>query len=410
MKRFGILLKLNIKKAIHWLPQQFIGAIALIFIVGAIAFCGGNFLTSVSSNISTSPLNLAVVMYDDSLMANSISQTITSNDKLSEAIAFDFVDENTALDGLEQGSYIAAIIIEKGTVDSILDGTNTPIHIVFPKNSGLEAIVIKEIADAAATLLGSAQAGIYSMCDIYDEYGASSQINSALFSMNLKYISFVLGASSLFEVNEVSATSSLSLITYYTCAGIVLFMMLFSINYFPITDKLPSVLSKKMSSEGLNFILQESASYIAILVAQLTTLILIALPAVPILSIFNISIDYMHIGYLILILFIFTLVASSFVYAISRISSHNISRIMLAFFLALIMSFVSGCFVPTAMLPEAIQIIDKAVPTTHMLAALTTAMTGHNNLTAILCCLGFGAILFFIGSLASYIHLRKELR
>lgn len=410
MNRFGTLTKLNIKKVFHSIVWQVLGAIGLVFLTGAITFCSANFLTAISSNADSSPINLAVVMYDESVMAQTISGYITSNEEISSGMLFDFVDETTAMRGLETGTYIAAVIIPTDAVDSIMDGTNTPIQIVFPENSGLEAVIIKEIADAAATLLSSAQAGIYSVYDIYEEYGASQNIDKAVFSMNLKYISFVVGGSRLFEVTETSSTGSLSSLNYYICAGIVLFMLLIGVNYLATAHSLDSITSKKLSLTGTPFILQELSGYISIVVGQLVTLAIVALPAVPILNIFGISISMEYIGLLILVICLFTLVSSGCVYIVSRISRHSLSRIMITFISTLIMCFISGCFVPSLMLPEALDKVGKLVPTTYMMEGLTSAMCGTLNIPALLGCIGYSCILLLVGICSSYLSRRKELR
>ena len=73
------------------------------------------------------------------------------------------------------------IRIPENTVKSIMNGENQPIEIEFPENSGYEAAVFKECADAAVQLLASAQAGIYTIYDFYKEYG----IYNKNFEMNI---------------------------------------------------------------------------------------------------------------------------------------------------------------------------------------------------------------------------------
>lgn len=410
MKRFLILIKLNIKRGLHNLVWQIIGAIALIFIVGAIAFCGNNFMTAISSNNSISPINLAVIMNDDSLMAQTISDAITTNEHLSSSIIFDFVDEASAFSGLENGHYIAAVIIPNDTVDSILNGTNTPIEIVFPKNSGLEAVIIKEIADAAATLLGSAQAGVYSIYDIYDQYDVAKYTDKAVFRMNLKYISFVVGGSNLFESTIISVSGALSLMEYYICGGIVLFMMLIAINYFSIANRLDSVSSKTLSLQKTPLLLQELANYIGITVSQILTLLIVAIPATAILKIYDILITPKEWLKLILTIFIFTIVSSAYVYFISRLTKHNLSRIMISFICTLVMCFLSGCFIPSVMLPDLLTSIASLLPTSCMMSCITKIMCGIWSNTAIFCCLIWSIVLFTLGVYCTYISRGKELR
>lgn len=410
MNRLKTLIKLNIKRALQSLFSLVFGAIALILLVGAIAFCGSEYLYGSISTSEMSPLNIAVVMKDNSTLAQNISEGISTNPDIGKAITFHFVDENIAMNGIEHGTYMCGIIIEENTADSILNGYNIPIQIVFPKNSGMEAILIKEIADAAASLLSSAQAGIYSMYDIYSTYNADKYLDGALLRMNLKYISFVASGSNHFNTIESSATGSTSVLIYYTCCGLVLFMMLLSINCYSFCHRLPAVISKRLSIDGTNLVAQELASYIGIATGQLITIIIVAIPAIPILSIYHITIDRSAILPICITLFVYVLLSSAFTFAISRLTVHNISRVMISFIFTIVMCFICGCFIPLAMLPDTFHIISQCLPAHYMLDVATSFMSGHIPYASLSICIAYTVLFIALGCIASYAHLRRELK
>ncbi len=410
MNRLRSLIKLNIKRAFQSLFSLVFGAIALICLVGAIAFCGSEYLYGSISDTQIAPLNLAVVLKDDSTLAQNISNGISSNSDIKKSIAFHFVDEDIAISGIEQGLYICAIVIEENTADSILNGYNIPIQIVFPQNSGMEAILIKEIADAAATLLSSAQAGIYSMYDIYNAYDADKYLDGALLRMNLKYISFVATGANHFNTTELSATGSTSVLMYYICCGLVLFILLLGINCFSFCHMLPAVTSKRLSINGTSFVSQELTAYIAIIAVQLVTLIIIAIPAISILSIYGISIGSNMVLPLCTSIFIYILLSSAFTFFVSRLTVHSISRVMISFIFTIVMCFICGCFIPLAMLPDIFQTISQFLPAHYMIDVATSFMSGHIPYAALLICLGYTVIFVSLGCVSSYTHLRRELR
>ena len=54
---------------------------------------------------------------------------------------------------MRQGKLYALMLLPEGLLRGIMDGTNTPVTIVFPENAGLEAAVFRELADAGTQIL-----------------------------------------------------------------------------------------------------------------------------------------------------------------------------------------------------------------------------------------------------------------
>ncbi len=411
MERFTTLLKLNIKRAYKSLFQLVLGAIALIFLVSAIAFYGNEYLYGGMSSMSDgAKFSLGVVMQDTSSLGGTVVDTITGMSQVSSTISFEFSNEDTAMDMLLAGDVMAVIVIPENTVDGILHGDNTPIQVIFPENSGYEAIILKEVADATATLLSSAQAGIYSIYDFYDDHDASSYRKDALNRMNLKYINMAATGMNMFDESSISATGSIPLMTYYISGALVLFMLLLGMNCYSFITRMAPEATKRLSLSRCPIVLQSLTDYIAIALVMLTAIGIIILPAALIMNVFGISLSPTGIIALFLIIPIFILLASALIYFISQLTPQNMNRIMITFFVALAMSFISGCFIPTVMLPDAIQTISRLLPAHYMMNLAGSLLSGSFDGIALLMCLVFTVILFLAGSLASHIRLRKELR
>lgn len=408
MERFKTLLKLNIKRAYKSLFSLVLGTIALIFLVSAIAFCGMEYLYT--SNSNSSIFKLGVVMYDSSTLAGTITDRITNTRQISDTIEFIFTDEDDAMNMLNDGTVMAVLVIPKDTVDGIIHGKNDPIEIIFPKNSGFEAILLKEIADAAATLLSSAQAGIYSIYDFYDEHGATPHKKDAENRMNLKYISFTATGMNMFDKNEVIATGDISLMTYYISGALVLFMLLLGINCYSFIVKTPPNTTKKLSLFGCTIVLQGFASYIAIALVMITTICIVIVPTIGIMNIFGMALSNTGIAALLIIIPIFVLLSSALIYFISELTTHNMSRIMITFFVAVSMCFMCGCFIPTAMLPDTIQFISYFLPARYMMDMAASLFSGSFNTIAFLANIAYTVVLLALSIALSHIRLRKELR
>ena len=410
MIRFKTLLQLNIKRAFRALPQLIFGATALIFLVSAVAFCGNKFLYGAISEVATSQkYPVAIIMEDDSYLAGKVTDTLLDMKEVSENLDIHFTTKEDAISMLENGQILAAVHIPKDTADNIINGTNTPMNIIFPEDSGFEAIIIKELSECVTTMLSSAQAGIYSIYDFYGDMDADDEIDGALLRMNLKYIQIASTGNKMFEKTVVTATGAIPIMTYYICGALVLFSLLFGINCYNCRLSLSSYSSKRLSLNKTPVLYQGLSSFIAIALGQLTTIAIVSVPAVFILKMFNLHLDGAAIVGLIFTIPIFILISSAFVYLISSLTDHIIGQIMITFFVTLSMCFVSGCFIPTIMLPDTLQIISKLLPTHYMITFSSSFLSGSFDTPSLIMCIGFIILIFVAGLIATLSKRRKEL-
>lgn len=410
MERFKTLLQLNIKRTFRALPQLIFGATALIFLVSAVAFCGNKFLYGfISEFTSDNKFQVGIIMEDDSKLADTVADAILGMRTVSENVDITFTSKNEAIGMLKNGKIIAAIHIPKDTANNIIDGTNTPITIIFPENSGFEAVIIKELADSITAMLSSAQAGIYSIYDFYADKEADDHIDDALLRMNLKYINIAATGNKMFDKTIVTASGSIPLMTYYICGALVLFILLFGINCFSSILGISDYTSKRLSLSGTPLILQGLSTYISTALGQLIAIGIIATPSFFIMKMFKLKLEGPAIAALILTIPIFILVSSAYVYLISSITDHVTGQIMITFFSTIIMCFISGCFIPTAMLPDILKLISKFMPAYYMISFSSSFLSGSFNIQSLVGCLIFSIILFLSGLMISYKKRGKEL-
>lgn len=410
MIRFNTLLKLNMKRSFKALAQLIFGAAALIFLVSAVAFCGNRYLYGTFSDMSDDfTFSLAVIMEDDSNLANKVIDGVLGISEVNSTIDFHFTDKETAINMLEADEALAALVIPKDTAHNIVSGKNTPMTVIFPENSGFEAVLIKEVADAVATMLSSSQAGIYSICDFYELHDADEHIDDALMRMNLKYINVAATGNNMFDKATVTATGSIPLMTYYICVGLVLFALLFGINCYSFLQDMPVHTSKRLTLKGTSLLMQGISEYLSIAAVQLTAILIVAIPAISVMKLFDLTLSASGIMGLIVTIPVFVLVSSAVVFAISKLTPHNLGRIMLTFFSALVICFISGCFIPEIMLPDVLQTISRIFPAHYMISFASDIMAGVFDGISLIMCILFAIFIFLMGLLFSWIKRRKEL-
>ena len=212
MKSYFILIQLEVKRALKRLGYLYLGMAALLILAGTAAFLTGRLAYGdrVSERIS-----IGVVLPENDRLAGKAMSMAASLESVSSLCDFVTVDGKTAEEGLKNGEFYAVMKIPEGLVESIMDGTNLPVRVVFPGKASVEGRIFRELTEAGAAILGSAQAGIYAGDQVIQTKGESmglspeeSQEAIACSEQDLNeiYLSYSLAREDYFLAQKVSAT------------------------------------------------------------------------------------------------------------------------------------------------------------------------------------------------------------
>lgn len=358
--RFKLLLKLELKKTLKKFPQIIFGAIALILLISAVAFCSNKYLYKLPVNTN---INIALAVEDNSFLMNLFMNTIQNSDSFSNVSTFVPCSRDEIPQLLDNGDAIAGIIISETVTDDIMTGKNTPIEIVFPANSGFEAAILSEITKSIATMLSSAQSSVHCGIDLYKAYNAPGR-SEMVERLNSKNISVVLFRDSAFLESYVSATGSLSSANYYITSGLLVFLLLFAINIASIYTHYHSHLEARLSQNGIAPFMQLIIKYLSILLIYILLL--------PILLIFLTTVVKPLVVLKLIIPLIICITCLSalslFIYEIFR---KTVPCILFIFLFSIFLAFISGCFIPSLMLPDSINMFASFLPTTYILSIIS---------------------------------------
>ncbi len=360
MARFLVLIRLEIKRSVKLLPKLMAGTVLLIIIVLAIAAGAGNILGEKEEKGGTL-LDVGVICHDDSRLMDMAKAMIKSMRSVSSTVNLEFVDEDIAMEGLDSGRYMAVIVVPDNAIKDIMSGKNADIELKFPKNAGFEAAAVKEITDSAVRMLAAAQGGIYSAYDFYGKHNKGYYKSEAAERLNESYIKAVLLREGFFDNNTVIATGELGIMQYYIISGLVLFMFLFGMNSLTYMEDYKRDITKRLEQSGVGIGRQIIARFTGVLSlygiigiglglglcagggfgAQKTISLLLSL--IPVLA-----------------------AAASFVLFIQALIKHKPARVLFMFLFAVFQAFVTGGFIPSLMLPEAIDRIGCFTPAYYM--------------------------------------------
>ena len=350
MKKYLLLLYLHIKLALKSIPKLFAATFIFSFFILVIAFSANEFLYK---DKAISKINIALVAPEENIITQTAFSILLNMDSIKETCNFQFMDRESALNKLEKKEVYAVILIPEHFVENILNGTNTPAHVLLLKDSGIESMIFKLFADSGSTILSSAQSGIYAVSDLFLLNEMNDSISTMENELNYSYLTHAINRTIYFSTTLVSATGELSVIEYYLASGFVLVGLLSGISCYHILKK---------DSSSLKLLLEiRKIPYFWLVLCKLISTCLIYF--------FIILIGLIIMGftltlYKVMIIFFLILSIISMILCVFQITDHGSTGIMILFLFSVTMIFISGGFIPSTFLPEQITTLAKYLPTT----------------------------------------------
>lgn len=400
MKRFFCLLRLEIKRTIKAMPRMMAGMVALIIALVGIIFVAKSLFEENTESGGAINIKIAVVSEDDSELFGMAYDMLKNMDSVKKHITLIQTDEKEAEKMLDNGEVMAIMNIPYDVIEGIMNGENRPIEVKFNKNAGYEATAFKELADAAVNMLATSQAGIYSVYDFYKEHRHKNQIQDAWDRLNKEYITTVVLREKLFFDVKLCATDDVPVEEYYIISAVVLFMLLFGINQISHVEPYKKEMIKALAYNKTGVVKQVCARIFAMTVMYIIihTIFLTGYGIIKGISLLS------YIRYF-LSLIIIEIVISSIVVFMQVITKNRQAAVMGLFFVTVIQGFLSGCFVPKIMLPQAINEIAEFMPVHYMIKQLKSVYLGSDNMMQNIFML---LIMFLIITVADILVLKHE--
>lgn len=397
-----IYFKLELKRNFKLIPQILFGTIALTIVVGAIVFCAGKLLYSTTSIADKK--DIVFSSEDNSEMTGLIINTLRQSKSINSVCNIKEAPVDTAISMSKNDETVASIIIPSGFMSSLINGENLPIKIYFSSTKSIFSMVISELSLAAQTTLQCAQSGVYVLHDFYKENNALKYESAANEKLNLIYLGQAFSRKNTFNNHTISSTGSLSLTNYYISSGIMLILLLLGCVFILKLENTNAIISLKLKQRGIGFSLQMLSHVFTtfIIMCILFTIAITSLFAADLHKDIGISINFKNVlinGSAVL------LCCSAIICCISNIISNRYSAILLHFILIMTGAFISGAFIPSILLPEALNDVSKFLPTTFIQNTLGNILTNKFSIHNFSYLIIFSIIFFICGIIFANLRL-----
>lgn len=300
---------------------------------------------------------------------------------------------------LENGELSALIVLPEDVINEILSGSNAPAMLYLPADrngavsgGGLSAVVgmlFEELASTGMGMLGTAQAEIYAsdaiLWELSAEYGIEVFEDGFLQSMyddiNRFNLGVVAGREKLFRSKTLSLTENDTYVVYYGSALFTVYVMLAGLFFGRFCKR--SSLQQTMADRrvGVGYTVQLAARCLAgfwlMFVALLLPFLLLSfLDLIPQTGgVLAIGITWQGLVSLLLIISFMTV----YFMMIYQIVEKRESALVVIGVLAILQAYLSGCLIPSVLLPKAVVSIGRFLPAAMLKKGFTILFTGDTQ-------------------------------
>ncbi len=397
MRTFLIYLKLELKRALRILPWIVAGAMVLAGLLGAIALFA---VRTLEGGQELNKLKVGVILPEEDALAQKAVSMLGSLDSVENICQFVFVDWEEGQNRMKDGELACLMTVPDNFVGSIIDGSNKPVTILFDGPLGVEEEIFKELTEAGAKTLSSAQAGIYAANHIHGLYGIPADIIEAENYLNAKYLGYSMDRSIHFRERRISAGGEVSLACHYAAAGIVFLLLFSGIPAAGLFAGESQAKREKLYLLGIRRSGWTAGKAVAVMVLLLAASATVgagiaavsrtgAFPAVEMMK----DLAEKSRGTMLYRTILFTgllFTASSLIVLCYSLSGTGLGGMMLLFLGTCVMMVFSGGFLPQVFLPESFKAAAVCLPTTLLMDGAKQFFQSGSNWKLLAALLGTG--------------------
>lgn len=358
MRRICVYQLFQMKRVFRLLPAVMAVSVVFGILAAAAAFGGAKLLYQ---DQAAGRISVAVVAKEDDSTGRMALSMLGSMDSVESICDFVETTESEARKGLREGRYYAALLIPPRMVEGIMDGTNTPVTVLLSGQGDLETLLLRQLTESGAQILGEAQAGIYAADFYCQQHGIEGLIPQVENFLNRVYLDYALHRSGWFRMVSVSALGQMDLTAYYgtTAAALLLFLAGIPCAGFICRD--PQALRDKLRAEGIPDGIQLLTKILAVAALLLSMSLILSVPVSAGLSRFGergLEINWKTVSATVLAV----LVCASVIVFSFEAADGLVAGAMVLFVLAGAMIFLSGGLLPPAFLPPLLKSCSEWIP------------------------------------------------
>lgn len=374
MKRYFIWLETEYKRAAACLSFMFAKAAILIILIGMVAFCTVKLLPG---RMESQPVSIGYAAPQDGLTELAVS-FVENMESVKGWCRLIRVNEKEGLDMLGEGKLAALLVLPDNVVEGILSGSNEPAKLYLSKEAAPMGLVFEELAGAGTGLLRTAQAEIYATHELAKNLDMGQQGLDTMYGEIDRFnLRLVMEREQYFRTKKLSATGSEGWAVYYGSAFFTLYLLLAGLLFGKYN--LRSRMEQDMLAKRAGIPVGAQAAGRIVVSGGLLCIALLFMGVFWVVEgvrrILPVSVT---VKGLILLILAF-LCAAAWQQFIYRLTENHRTAILVLGISVLFMGYVSGCFLPTALLPRIVERIAGFMPSTYIKRTFSVLLSGRTE-------------------------------
>ena len=242
----GQYIKIEIKRLFHTLPGFFLAVCSVLLLGILTALLAGRFLPKA---LVIKSFRIGFCIEGNDMMSEYVREYVQQMESTENLIEFCEMQGGEIEAALQEGELAAGIIIPERTAESIMDGTNIPIRVLFRAGTDtaeryLQKELLSALTECGAALIDVPQAETLLLYEMQAEN--PGELGRML---DLFHVGLVLDRENWFEKETISAFGSIDTKTYYLAAGLTLLFLFWGLgsgSFFREQEKnLPLLLERR---------------------------------------------------------------------------------------------------------------------------------------------------------------------
>lgn len=220
--------KMEWKRGLRSIPLFF-----LVLLVTAGILVAAVAVSGIASGNSTAlpKVDVAVVGSEGDAMTEKGIRMAGRLEVIKATTEFHYVSEKEADEGIEDGTFDAAIYLNDNMYEDINQGVNTPVHIRLARDGTISEKLFREMVEVGVYDLGTAESAIYAFYDLAEQYPTARRPLRIANKMASRFISLFLSRTSVWDDTMLSSNGEQTTAVYTTVTFELVFALLLGIGF-----------------------------------------------------------------------------------------------------------------------------------------------------------------------------------
>lgn len=322
-------------------------------------------------------------------------------DRFSIAVAE--MTEDEARRALEKGEISAYVILPEDFMENALVGDMTPItYVTSAGMGGVADLLKKEITYIVTDMVVQSQKGAFGLEEAMRDHQVEQDVYDHMTALSLQYTDLIFHRDALYSVRELGISDGLSTRDYYLCAAAVILLVLMGIPFAVVYTRKDHALSRLLLSRGCPVGKQLFYEFLAYFVSMLVLVAVVLLVGGALLkhilppqsgtlpALRSVAVRMLPV----------TVMLTAMNMLIFACCDNLVSGLLLHFFAAIGMCYVSGCIYPVYAFPKALWPVAEVLPTglarSHIAAAFSQTEAVRSLVGLLLYAAGFYGVTLWV--------------